>query len=1047
MRLILYIFGFLFLLPNLSSAQTFKFKHFDKGEGLEQRFVYSVDQDEKGYILVGTGEGLYRYDGFKFDPLFVEEGLAENFITCSYKDDQGRIWLGHYGGNLSCYSQGKIQPFFLDSMTTSQINDIAQDRDGNIWAVAQNDGLIKIPNDGSAPELHNEQIEGFIYYDLLIDQSNRFYLGTDMGLVFLSVNDKEITDFQFSDDITETRVSTIQWGKDSTSVLVGTEDDGIFRMFLNEKRNKVFRVSANGVQLNRLSINDLTETPEGDLWVSTNANGLYRFSMPFGSHYGRVTDLNEGNQMGAPSIRKIFIDREQNIWIATKGNGLLKLADDYFSFFNITDGKELFSIRSIVPTVEGLWIGTNKCVYRTSTNPNQVYETYNGEMGLPEGIYSSIFIDPSDVVWAGSDGQGLFYLEPEKMKFRRFALAEDVLNMRVNDIIGVGNMIYVATDFGIYQIKDRKIVAHLTMQSGLPHNVIRSLYEDSQGRIWIGANNNEFTFIEDGIIQNRPYPIGANLMEVKCFAEDSEGNIWAGTEGAGLMMISDTSSVFFDKTSGLYSDYCYSVAADKNDRVWVGHRGALSCLNPEEKNIEIFDRDQIGDVDFQENCAISGPYDFVWFGTNKNLLRYDPDKDVRNAKEPILNLLSVSVGDSVKSPENISLPYGAYKIEFDFIGISHRKSDEVTYQHKLEGYDLDWSEPSTITQAKYSRLDPGNYVFHVRAFNSDGIGGSDEEHLELFIDSPFWMKWWFVVIIVVVVISAIRLFIYRRERIMRANQLYLQKELDARTKEVVDQKELLEVKNKDITDSIVYAKNIQKAMLPAPDALNQFFNESFVFFKPRDIVSGDFYWVEKFESKVLLACADCTGHGVPGAFMSMIGTVLLKDVSSSDDVMSPNEALMKLDHELKLMLNKEGSEFNIEDGMDISIVEFDMNTHILRAASARRPVIIYKDGERIEFKGDRFSIGGSEMGQDKDFTLFEMHLNPGDVFYQFSDGMPDQFGGEAGKKWKKKGVLDMLDNLIHLDMREQITTINKKFSHWKGELEQIDDVLLMGVRV
>ncbi|MFM1932834.1 MAG: hypothetical protein RL226_2137, partial [Bacteroidota bacterium] len=204
----------------------------------------------------------------------------------------------------------------------------------------------------------------------------------------------------------------------------------------------------------------------------------------------------------------------------------------------------------------------------------------------------------------------------------------------------------------------------------------------------------------------------------------------------------------------------------------------------------------------------------------------------------------------------------------------------------------------------------------------------------------------------------------------------------------------------------------------------------------------------KHETKVVVACADCTGHGVPGAFMSMIGTVLLKDVSTSHGLVSPDLALSALNAEIVELLHNKHGNFAVDDGMDISISEYDYATGILRLSSAKRPVVIYKGSERIEIKGDRFSIGGEKNFEgEKSFSLHTVQLSAGDCFYHFTDGIQDQFGGPEGKKLKKSGLVKILDEIHHLDMSKQYQIVQKSFNEWKGDLPQIDDILLFGVRV
>ncbi|MEO0405422.1 MAG: SpoIIE family protein phosphatase, partial [Bacteroidota bacterium] len=343
-------------------------------------------------------------------------------------------------------------------------------------------------------------------------------------------------------------------------------------------------------------------------------------------------------------------------------------------------------------------------------------------------------------------------------------------------------------------------------------------------------------------------------------------------------------------------------------------------------------------------------------------------------------------------------------------------------------------------------LGSGIYTFKVKAYNSDMVGGDLIAKIPISIQLPFWKRWWFYAVVILVLGGGIRYFIFRREQIMVENQEKLQLALDVATAEVVAQKELVEIKNKDITDSIIYAKNIQKAMLPHPDALKRYFKDAFVFYKPRDIVSGDFYWVDRFGDKIVIACADCTGHGVPGAFMSLISSVLLKGVSRLSEVSAPNQFLEQLDMELTSMLQDEDSNFSVDDGMDISVVEIDTTNNTVRMSAARRPIWIVQNGEMQEIKGDRFPIGGSSA-KDKKYTLHEMVLEEGDAIYQFSDGLPDQFGGANGKKLKKTRIVELLNKIKNLPMLQQEMAFRNLFADWKGPLEQVDDIIFMGFRV
>jgi serine phosphatase RsbU (regulator of sigma subunit) len=313
---------------------------------------------------------------------------------------------------------------------------------------------------------------------------------------------------------------------------------------------------------------------------------------------------------------------------------------------------------------------------------------------------------------------------------------------------------------------------------------------------------------------------------------------------------------------------------------------------------------------------------------------------------------------------------------------------------------------------------------------------------------PIWKTWWFIAISIGLLIGIVIFIIKFRERKARQFQEILQKKLDERTREVVMQKEEIEIKNKDITDSINYAQRIQASILPPISKLHDTFTGSFVFYRPRDIVSGDFYWYDLMENnKFVIVCADSTGHGVPGAFMSMIGTTLIKDITIRQEVDSPASLLETLDKEIMSSLNQNLEAERSNDGMDIIVSEVDMKTNKLRVSSAMRPMIIYRNGEQIYVRGSRNSVGGEYEREEKVFEINEYQLSKGDKIYMFSDGYPDQFGGPLGKKFKMVRLKNMLRDIHDKPMEEQYNYIKNNFEIWKEDTEQVDDVLFMGIEL
>ncbi|MEQ9062674.1 MAG: SpoIIE family protein phosphatase [Vicingaceae bacterium] len=265
-----------------------------------------------------------------------------------------------------------------------------------------------------------------------------------------------------------------------------------------------------------------------------------------------------------------------------------------------------------------------------------------------------------------------------------------------------------------------------------------------------------------------------------------------------------------------------------------------------------------------------------------------------------------------------------------------------------------------------------------------------------------------------------------------------------------DTNELIAQKNKDITASISYARRIQRSLMDSKDELGSYFKNSFIYYKPKDIVSGDYYWIQtlnKSSSKIAIAVADCTGHGVPGALVSVLGITFLRDIVNSSENMMPNKILSELNFRIIETFKQKDKEFSTKDGMDISLCLIDFEQRSICFSGAYRPMIIIRNNELIEIAGDKKPIGGTHFKEDREFTLHEEFYQSGDWIYMFSDGYVDQFGGEKKRKYMKKRFKEKLLEINPLSGSEQLDVIRGEMNAWKGDLEQIDDITVMGIQL
>jgi serine phosphatase RsbU (regulator of sigma subunit) len=260
------------------------------------------------------------------------------------------------------------------------------------------------------------------------------------------------------------------------------------------------------------------------------------------------------------------------------------------------------------------------------------------------------------------------------------------------------------------------------------------------------------------------------------------------------------------------------------------------------------------------------------------------------------------------------------------------------------------------------------------------------------------------------------------------------------------QKNEIEIQNKNLTDSINYAERIQTAMFPNNCILPTNLFEYFILFKPLDIVSGDFYWFKRNNNSIFIAAADCTGHGVPGAFMSILGLTFLNDLVNKDVTINANEVLTRLkDHVIKTLHQKKNNK-STRDGMEMALFILDLEKNKLQFSGARRPLYIVRDKQLTELTGDRMPLGIYDDGESL-FTNKEFEFKKNDILYLFSDGYVDQLGGPDRKTFKTKQFKELLLNICHLPMNEQKAVLETTLEEWRSDIEQIDDILVLGIKL
>lgn len=331
---------------------------------------------------------------------------------------------------------------------------------------------------------------------------------------------------------------------------------------------------------------------------------------------------------------------------------------------------------------------------------------------------------------------------------------------------------------------------------------------------------------------------------------------------------------------------------------------------------------------------------------------------------------------------------------------------------------------------------------HVITYSISLIAGlASDQELAVFDPRSISFRY---IIYGIIVIAIVYLLLHFQTRILIRTRKLL-KEKEQALKIVDEQKAELEVKDKNLTDSLIYAQRIQEALLPSETYVRQFFSESFILFRPKDIVSGDFYWIEEKEDKIFVVAADCTGHGVPGALMSMIGHEIVEKTINEDCIDVPSQILAVLNKALEKTFSREKNIGNIiRDGMDVALCIIEKKKKKLVYAGAFLPIYLIRDRSLTELKGDKIIIGMNP--ENRTYKDFEYDLLDNDVIYMFSDGYVDQFGGSDNKKFMYRRFRYLLLNIHLYPFSDQKAILEENMKNWMGRNVQVDDIMVIGFR-
>ena len=1042
----------LILVPALKTdAQKYFFDNYGIKQGLSEQKVYTLIQDSRDYIWLGTANGASRFDGKKFENFSSGDDLAMGGVRTILEDSNGDIWFGHLNGGVSRFNGHTFQQAVFDNIKlTGDVTSIKQVNDTTLWITSIYDGALRVEfpvkdiGNIKAKQFGGKEGSSFQISGSASTKAGDFITIADVGMRRFVPSEGKFENYRMP-HMTTYFNPTCMLEDSYGNIWFGTHNGGVYKYIMSESRMEIKDLIKDGMSTNWISC--ITEDSRKRIWVGTWGGGIAMYEKD------SISIFNESVGLPAARIYDIIEDIEGNILIADQNTGLTIFKGDAFVTINEEEILPNPNVNAIYQDRTGaLWFGTNAGISRYYPNSDK-------EPLIYDEAHNSIFEDIRFIredrdgnLWIGASAGGVIKYN---MKTSGFESQPYINSMIYRDgqvkalEIDNNNNLWIGTNEGVAVGTINQDNFHrYTLMDSITIKIISALYCDPSGNMWIGIEPNGenppglYRFEQKG---EKFVPIKALSGTIpKTMIMDNDGVLWIGT-GAGLLAFRNDSIISrVTQDDGLLSNNINLLADGGDGSIYIGTNNGLNRYFPQSKRIYSYtERNGFTGIETRQNAVYKTVTGDLWFGTANGATRLRQSNLVSKGLGPLTHINDMQINYEARSMEpGMKLNYKERSILFDYYSICLTNPDVVKYKVKLEGADPDWQPVTNQTRANYPALRPGKYTFNVIASNSEGIWNTEPVKFDFTIMPPFYFTWWFVLFSVILITVLIMTYIKLREQNLIKEKLILEEKVEERTAEVVLKSMEIEEKNRDITASIRYAERIQRAMLPREDT----FKDTFVLFMPKDIVSGDFYWMYDNGDHQFIAVCDCTGHGVPGAFMSIIGHNSLNKVVREYGITRPSAILDMLNTEVLKALAQRNEE-TINDGMDMTLIAFDRKNYTLDFSGAYNSMYLVRNGEVMVYKGDRFPIGMAAIGNKKNFSNQSIEIKPGDMLYMCSDGYADQFGSEEVKKFKSGNVKKLLSQIWDLTVEEQRSRLQNEILDWKGELQQVDDILFVGTRI
>ena len=1034
---------------------------------ISSNWIYSIVEDENSNLWIATKKGVSKFDR-----------KTEQFSKILFSENENLIAYGLFVSKSNNILINASPSLFIHNPQTNQTkqftNTFAKDpsiKDYHIPVIEDSQGLIWLASTNNL-SYFNPKTEKFTYFYANITNT---------------------------DSISNSNILSI-FEDSNKNIWIGTENG------LNKysKENRKFTKYFNQTDKNSLSNNSIYSIIEdkiGNIWLGTQ-NGLNKMNFSKNDNVFFSNYTTENSEINHDIVYATCLDKSDNLWIGTLQEiSKIDLKPNKFRLYRKSENPNSINLLdNLIASIfknddEIIWIGNwgkGLNLYNRKTGHVEHFSTqHDGNNNIPNDFIHTIFKDNENNIWLGTR-DGILMFNEQKNSFIRLNEFYNISitsleNHRIFNIIqDKKNNYWIATSNGLYKMNiQQNTIINFNTESdnnlSISGNLVYDIIEDNEGLIWIATatgldyfepEKNKFKHIER--IADSSNTLCDNYVVSLC--EDFQGNIWIGTQsGANKFIKKDSIFEFYSVCDGTPT-LVYEMLQDNNKNIWFSTQNGLIKLDYISKKFKTYSvQDGLQSIEFNLNAKYLSTDGEVFFGGMNGFNSFYPDSMSNNKNIPpiVITLFEKTNSNgkltiNTKEHDKIILSHKDYAFTIEFSALDFTNPELNQYAYKMEGISDEWLYIENRRFVPFTNLPAGKYIFHVKGSNNDGVWNEIGTQIIIIIKPPWWRSTAAYIAYIILIIFLIILFIKIREREAIKKRKELVTKVIERTALINKQKTKIEKTHKEIKDSINYASKIQTAVMPDADSFSDLFTDSFIFYKPRDVVSGDFFYIKDINQYKIFAVADCTGHGVPGAFLSMLGISLLNEIIPNKYVTKSNQILNILRERIITQLNQKGRVSVSKDGMDISLCIYNTETDVFQYSGANNPIYIIRDKKDfnetkfsdkkkyklmyyqetkvlIEIKPTKNPIG--IYIKEISFVNHELKLYENDIIYLFSDGFSDQFSGSTKHKYTSKRFKNYLLSISENTFKKQNKLLSQEFNKWKGNYFQIDDVLIMGIKI